>query len=254
MMFIGDSLSLNQWQSLTCMLHAFLPQSNYTVHREGNLSTFYLPEYEVSLMLSRNAFLADIVQENIGTVLKLDSIKNGESWKGYDFLIFNTWHWWLHTGRKQPWDFIESRGKVKKDMDRMAAYREALRTWSKWVDSNVNTTTTQVFFQGISPTHFNGKEWNGTKATTCTHQIRPATDLTYESGPPPEVMIVKEVLKNMSTPVVLLDITRLSQLRKDGHPSIYTGLKGNDCSHWCLAGVPDTWNEILYAILTSRKT
>ncbi|MBA0561690.1 hypothetical protein Godav_025115 [Gossypium davidsonii] len=43
MMFIGDSLSLNQWQSLTCMLHAFLPQSNYTVHREGNLSTFYLP-------------------------------------------------------------------------------------------------------------------------------------------------------------------------------------------------------------------
>ncbi|KAB2059635.1 hypothetical protein ES319_A11G319400v1 [Gossypium barbadense] len=254
MMFIGDSLSLNQWQSLTCMLHAFLPQSNYTVHREGNLSTFYLPEYEVSLMLSRNAFLVDIVQENIGTVLKLDSIKNGESWKGYDFLIFNTWHWWLHTGRKQPWDFIESRGKVKKDMDRMAAYREALRTWSKWVDSNVNTTTTQVFFQGISPTHFNGKEWNGTKATTCTHQIRPATDLTYESGPPPEVMIVKEVLKNMSTPVVLLDITRLSQLRKDGHPSIYTGLKGNDCSHWCLAGVPDTWNEILYAILTSRKT
>lgn len=61
-----------------------------------------LQEYEVSLMLSRNAFLVDIVQEKIGTVLKLDSIKNGESWKGYDFLIFNTWHWWLHTGRKQP--------------------------------------------------------------------------------------------------------------------------------------------------------
>lgn len=86
------------------------------------------------------------------------------------------------------------------------------------------------------------------------HQIRPASDLTYESDPPPEVTIVKEVLKNMSTPVVLLDITRLSQQRKDGHPSIYTGLKGNDCSHWCLAGVPDTWNEILYAILASRET
>ncbi|XP_039022355.1 protein trichome birefringence-like 41 [Hibiscus syriacus] len=253
-MFIGDSLSLNQWQSLTCMLHSSLPQSNYTIHREGQLSTFYLPEYEVSLMLSRNAFLVDIVEEKMGTVLKLDSIKNGESWKGYDFLIFNTWHWWLHKGRKQPWDFIESRGKVMKDMDRMVAYREGLTTWSKWVDSNVNTTTTQVFFQGISPTHFNGEEWNGTKSLTCKGQIRPATDSTYEGGPPTAVTIINEMLKNMSTPVVLLDITRLSQLRKDGHPSIYSGLMGNDCSHWCLAGVPDTWNQILYAILTYRGT
>ncbi|KAK8589015.1 hypothetical protein V6N12_023424 [Hibiscus sabdariffa] len=187
-MFIGDSLSLNQWQSLTCMLHSSLPRSNYSIHREGQLSTFYLPEYEVSLMLSRNAFLVDVVEEKMGTVLKLDSIGNGESWKGYDFLIFNTWHWWLHKGRKQP------------------------------------------------------------------GQINPATDSTYKGGLPPAVTVVNEVLKNMSMPVVLLDITRLSQMRKDGHPSIYTGLMGNDCSHWCLAGVPDTWNEILYAILANRET
>lgn len=58
----------------------------------------------------------------------------------------------------------------------------------------------------------------------------------------------------MTKPVTLLDITTLSQLRKDGHPSTYgtDGKKGNDCSHWCLAGVPDTWNEILYAILTGN--
>ncbi|XVF04413.1 hypothetical protein REPUB_Repub05bG0080300 [Reevesia pubescens] len=254
MLFIGDSLSLNQWQSLTCMLHAAVPQSNYTINRKGDLSTFSLPDYDVSLMLSRNAFLVDIVKEKIGTVLKLDSIGNGKSWNGYDFLIFNTWHWWLHKGSKQPWDFIESRGSIKKDMDRLAAFREGLITWSKWVDSNVNTTTTQVFFQGISPTHFNGTEWNKTKSTTCRGQTAPATDSTYEGGSPPAVAVVREVLKNMSTPVILIDITELSQLRKDGHPSIYTGLKGNDCSHWCLAGVPDTWNQLLYAILSTGET
>lgn len=42
-MFVGDSLSLNQWQSLTCMLHKSVPDSNYTLNRVGGLSTFTFP-------------------------------------------------------------------------------------------------------------------------------------------------------------------------------------------------------------------
>uniref|UniRef100_A0A2P2Q8X1 Trichome birefringence-like C-terminal domain-containing protein n=1 Tax=Rhizophora mucronata TaxID=61149 RepID=A0A2P2Q8X1_RHIMU len=55
----------------------------------------------------------------------------------------------------------------------------------------------------------------------------------------------------MKRPAYLLDITLLTELRKDGHPSTYagSGSKLNDCSHWCLAGVPDTWNQLLYAAL-----
>lgn len=53
-------------------------------------------------------------------------------------------------------------------------------------------------------------------------------------------------------PVYLLDITTLSQLRKDAHPSAYSGdHSGVDCSHWCLPGLPDTWNQLLYAALTT---
>jgi len=67
----------------------------------------------------------------------------------------------------------------------------------------------------------------------------------------PGVDIVKTVISNMEKAVQLLDITVLTQLRRDGHPSIYTGrgTSFDDCSHWCLAGVPDAWNEILYAVL-----
>ncbi|CAA3033565.1 trichome birefringence-like 41 [Olea europaea subsp. europaea] len=256
-MFVGDSLSLNQWQSLTCMLHAAVPQSNFSLQRRGDLSTFYFSDYNVSLMLLRNAFLVDLVKEKMGRILKLDSIQNGNSWKGLDMLIFNTWHWWLHKGSAKPWDYIQKGDKLYKDMDRLIAFGEGLKTWSKWVDSNIDPSQTKVFFQGISPTHYNGAEWNASKGTTCNGETQPITGSTYPGGSSPAVVVVKGVLSNMSTTVGLLDVTQLSQLRKDGHPSIYGigGAKGNDCSHWCLPGVPDTWNQLFYAILvTNRKS
>ncbi|XP_034677950.1 protein trichome birefringence-like 38 [Vitis riparia] len=250
-MFVGDSLSLNQWQSLTCMLHAAVPRSRYTVDRENDLSTFTIPEFGISIYLSHNDFLVDLVKEKVGKVLRLDSIVGGNAWKGFDMLIFNTWHWWIHKGSKQPWDYIEIGGKYYRDMNRLVAFKEGLTTWSKWVESNINPAVTRVFFQGISPTHYNGDEWKQSGSTTCNGQTQPLSGSMYPAGMPSEAKILKEVLSKMSKPVQLLDITTLSQLRKDGHPSYYgnNGRKEDDCSHWCLAGVPDTWNELLYASL-----
>ena len=73
-MLVGDSLSLNQWQSLTCMLHSAVPNYNYTLDRLGDVSIFTFTEYEVKVMLDRNVYLVDIVREKIGRVLKFDSI------------------------------------------------------------------------------------------------------------------------------------------------------------------------------------
>lgn len=73
----------------------------------------------------------------------------------------------------------------------------------------------------------------------------------YPGGPHPAEQTVERVLEGMLNPVYLLNITTLSQLRIDGHPSVYGfgGHRGMDCSHWCLAGVPDTWNHLFYAAL-----
>mgnify|MGYP000161436105 FL=1 len=64
--------------------------------------------------------------------------------------------------------------------------------------------------------------------------------------------VLEKTLAEMKFPVKLLNITRLSGFRSDGHPSIYGLLNMHgyqDCSHWCLPGVPDAWNELLYAMI-----
>ncbi|CAK9175095.1 unnamed protein product [Ilex paraguariensis] len=94
-----------------------------------------------------------------------------------------------------------------------------------------------------------GMEWNEAGVRNCLKETVPINGSTYPSGLPAAATVVKEVLSNVSKSVYLLDITTLSQLRKDAHPAIYNGLRGMDCTHWCVAGLPDTWNQLLSAAL-----
>ena len=69
------------------------------------LTIIVLQSYGVTLYMYRTPYLVDIVRENVGKVLNLNSIEAGNAWKGMDMLIFNSWHWWVHTGRSQGYFF-----------------------------------------------------------------------------------------------------------------------------------------------------
>ncbi|KAK8484937.1 hypothetical protein V6N11_046311 [Hibiscus sabdariffa] len=147
------------------------------------------------------------------------------------------------------WDYMRDERGLYKDMNRLQAYYKGLATWANWVDTNVDPTKTTVFFQGISPTHYEGREWNQPKRS-CNGELQPLSGSKYPGGAPPAAAVLNKILGSMKKPVYLLDITTLSQLRKDAHPSTYGGQhSGNDCSHWCLPGLPDSWNQLLYAAL-----
>ncbi|KAL5201075.1 hypothetical protein ABZP36_035429 [Zizania latifolia] len=93
-----------------------------------------------------------------------------------------------------------------------------------------------------------GGEWNS--GGHCRESTLPLDDTRVR--PVPEMNVVLEqVVQQMKIPVTILNITNLSGLRIDGHPSVYgrkaVGLTASsiqDCSHGCLPGLPDTWNEL----------
>lgn len=65
--------------------------------------------------------------------------------------------------------------------------------------------------------------------------------------------VIEETLQG--TDIRLLDLTHLSEFRADAHPAIWLGKKdavaiwGQDCMHWCLPGVPDTWVDIFSGLI-----
>ena len=87
-----------------------------------------------------------------------------------------------------------------------------------------------------------GKDWNAAGVRGCSNETMPVKGSVYPGEAPAALKVVKEVISKITKPVHLLDITTLSQLRKDPHPASYNGLGGMDCNHWCIAGLPDTWN------------
>lgn len=109
---------------------------------------------------------------------------------------------------------------------------------------------------------YSGGQWNSGGA--CDHESEPINNTTYLTPYPDKMIVLEKVFRGMKTQVSYLNITRLTDFRKDGHPSIYrkqhytdaeikSPLHYQDCSHWCLPGVPDAWNEILYAQLLVKQ-
>ncbi|XP_075514567.1 protein PMR5-like [Primulina tabacum] len=265
-MFVGDSLGKNQWHSLICMISAGLPATSPTqIIRGDPISTFKFLEYGLSVSFYRAPYLVDIESVGGQRVLKLDDITgNARAWMAADVLSFNTGHWWNHKGSLQGWDYMEADGSLYQDMDRLAALDRGLQTWAKWVGWSVDATRTKVFFQGISPTHYIPSDWNASTSKSCYGETTPmmGTGTTYPGPFPDQMKVLEMVVRSMNRSAYLLDITLLSALRKDAHPSIYSGdftpeQRANpdhsaDCSHWCLPGLPDTWNQLFYTALFFR--
>ncbi|XP_047314101.1 protein trichome birefringence-like 4 [Impatiens glandulifera] len=267
--FVGDSLNRNMWQSLVCSLRNSLVDKSRVLDVSGRrrfktqgFYSFRFKDYKCSIDFIKSPFL---VQEwknadKKGTrreTLRLDLIQESSTtqYHNADILIFNTGHWWTHHKTNKGNNYFQEGNRVYIRLEVEEAYTRALKTWAKWVDSKVNSTKTRVFFRGYSASHFRGGQWNS--GGSCDGETEPIWNDSF-LGPYPWMMnVLESVMSGMKTPVSYLNITRMTDYRKDGHPSIFrqsevrSGRRPiiQDCSHWCLPGVPDSWNELLYVSL-----
>ncbi|ERN11118.1 hypothetical protein AMTR_s00024p00162030 [Amborella trichopoda] len=275
LVFVGDSLNRNMWESLVCTLrHTIADKSRVyeaSGRREFRTEGFYafrFIDYNCSVEFVRSPFLVQEweIPEPNGTMketLRLDIIENSASkYKNADIIVFNTGHWWTHEKTSRGKDYYQEGNHVYGELNVVDAYRKALKTWAKWVDINVNPKKTQVFFRGYSASHFSGGQWNS--GGQCHKETEPIYKEKYLTMYPPKMRVLESVMREMKTPVFYLNITRMTDYRKDAHPSVYrkknltpeertSPERFQDCSHWCLPGVPDIWNELLYAAILKRE-
>ncbi|KAF8097208.1 hypothetical protein N665_0293s0056 [Sinapis alba] len=271
--FVGDSIGRNQWESLMCMLSQGVHNKSEIYEVYGNPITKHkgflsmrFPRQNLTVEYHRTPFLVVIGRppehspQEIKTTVRVDEFNwQSKRWVDSDVLVFNSGHWWNEEKTVLVGSYFEEGRKVNKTMGAMEAFGKSLKTWKSWVLDKLDPDKSYVFFRSYSPVHYRNGTWN--LGGLCDAETDPETDKRRMEPDAAHNRYIYEVIEDMRyqhSKVKFLNITYLTEFRKDGHPSRYreggTPVDApQDCSHWCLPGVPDTWNEILYAQLLSMN-
>ncbi|PVH61271.1 hypothetical protein PAHAL_3G002500 [Panicum hallii] len=278
LVFVGDSVNRNQWVSLVCMVEASIPDDRLKTRIfNGSLISFKALEYNATIDFYWSPLLLEsnsdnpIIHRVDYRMIRADRIeKHASVWRDADIIVFNSYLWW----RKQNDDMrmkvmygsFEDGDARLDEMEMMDGFEVALKKLTEWLGENIDKKKTRIFFAGSSPTHFWASKWGGEDSNKCLNETEPIYKVGYKSADYSLMAMAKSYFETLLEPkgihVEILNITELSDYRKDGHPTVfrkqYVPLTKEqiakpasyaDCTHWCLPGVPDVWNEFLYANL-----
>ncbi|TYI36773.1 hypothetical protein ES332_A03G165100v1 [Gossypium tomentosum] len=185
LVFIGDSLNRNMWESMVCILRRNVKKRK-RVYEISERSDFKKKGVYAFRFEAKSSFKRE--NGSIET-LRLDLMNPSTSmYHDADLMVFNTGHWWTYEKTSKGEDYYQE-GDYK-----------ALTTWSRWVDKNVDSHRTQVFFKGYS--------WNS--RGQCDKETEPILNETYLTKYPSKMRAVEYVIQNTKTPVIYLNISRLT--------------------------------------------
>lgn len=264
--FVGDSLGRQQFQSLMCMATSGeespevedIGRQYGLVKRRGAIRpdgwAYRFPKTNTTILYYWSASLCYLEPLNIkdpltNVAMHLDrpAAFLRKFLHRFNVLILNTGHHWNRGKLNANRWIMYVNGKPNEDK-RLAVISKAknFTTYSvaRWVDSQLKShPQLKAFFRTISPRHFTNGDWNTGGSCDNTIPLSGGSKVVQDGS---SDLSVEGALRG--TKIKMLDITALSQLRDEAHMSRYT-VRGtqnaSDCLHWCLPGVPDTWNELL---------
>ncbi|XP_075644418.1 protein trichome birefringence-like 25 [Castanea sativa] len=278
--FIGDSISRNHVQSLLCILSQ-VEQAVEVYHDEEYRSKrWHFPSHNFTLSVIWTPFLikAAIFEDLNGVSsseiqLYLDKLDERwtEQYKDFDYAVISGGKWFLKTAIYYDNNNITGchycPGKNLTELGFDYAYRKALQLVLNFITSNDHKAF--VFFRTTTPDHFENGEWFSGGNCNRTMPFKEGEvdmrgiDTIMRDIELEETGKAVKVGSGNGVILKLLDTTRLSVLRPDGHPGPYRQFQPfakdknakvqNDCLHWCLPGPIDSWNDLLMELVVNGE-
>ncbi|KAL5537959.1 hypothetical protein UlMin_044092 [Ulmus minor] len=275
--FVGDSLNRNMFVSLFCSLKSVSNEVKKW-RPAGADRGFTFLHYNLTVAYHRTNLLArygrwsananggDLESLGYKEGYRVDVDIPEGTWANapscHDILIFNTGHWWWAPSKfdpvKSPMLFFEKGQPVIPPISPDVGLDMVLKHMVSYVEKRIRPGAIK-FFRTQSPRHFEGGDWD--QGGTCQRLKPLVADEVEElfslqnNGTNVETRLVNQHLFKAleGSNFHILDITHMSEFRADAHPSSAGGKKHDDCMHWCLPGLTDTWNDLFIRHLNSIK-